>query len=42
LQKHILSGNFPPDEITIVCPPSEDPEADPNKYWLLIWTLNCL
>jgi hypothetical protein len=30
---------LPPDETTIVRPPSGDPKADPNKYWLLLWTL---
>jgi hypothetical protein len=32
-------GILPPDEITIVRPPSGDPEAKPNKYWLLQRTL---
>ncbi len=32
-------GILPPNEITIVCPPSKDPEATPDKYWLLKWTL---
>jgi len=32
-------GILPPDEITIVLPLSGDPESDPNKYWLLLWTL---
>ncbi len=28
-------GLLPLDEITIVCPPSGDPEAAPDEYWLL-------
>jgi hypothetical protein len=32
-------GILSPDEITIVCPPSGDPDANPNEYWLLLWTL---
>jgi hypothetical protein len=32
-------GILPPDEITIVCPPSGDPKAAPDKYWLLKQTL---
>jgi hypothetical protein len=28
-------GLLPPDEITIVCPPSGDPKAAPDEYWLL-------
>ena len=32
-------GVLPPDEITIICPPSGNPDADPNKYWLLLKTL---
>ena len=30
---------LPPDEITIVRPPSGDPEVAPDKYWLLKHTL---
>ncbi len=32
-------GILPPEEVTIVCPPSGDPDADPQEYWLLLWTL---
>jgi hypothetical protein len=32
-------GILPPDEITIVRPPSGNPEAKPDKYWLLKQTL---
>jgi hypothetical protein len=32
-------GILPPDEITIVRPPSGDPEAEPGKYWHLKRTL---
>ena len=32
-------GVLPPEETTIVCPPSGDPESDPNEYWLLLKTL---
>ncbi len=32
-------GILPPDEITIVRPPSGDPEAEPEEYWLLKRTL---
>jgi hypothetical protein len=32
-------GILPPDEVTIVHPPSGDPEAAPEEYWLLKWTL---
>jgi len=32
-------GVLPPEEITIVHPPSGDPDADPNEYWLLHKTL---
>jgi hypothetical protein len=32
-------GILPPDETTIVQPPSGDPEAAPNEYWLLLCTL---
>jgi hypothetical protein len=32
-------GVFPPEEITIVCPPSGDPDAPKDKYWLLQKTL---
>jgi hypothetical protein len=28
-------GILPPDKITIVCPPSGNPNATPDKYWLL-------
>jgi hypothetical protein len=30
---------LPPEEVTIVCPPSGDPDADPQEYWLLLRTL---
>ncbi len=29
-------GVLPPEETTIVHPPSGDPEADPQEYWLLL------
>ena len=32
-------GILPPEETTIVRPPSGDPDADPNEYWLLLKTL---
>ena len=32
-------GVLPPEETTIVRPPSGDPDADPNEYWLLLKTL---
>jgi hypothetical protein len=32
-------GILPPEETTIVCPPSGDPNADPQEYWLLLKTL---
>ena len=32
-------GILPPEEITIVRPPSGDPDADPHEYWLLRKTL---
>ncbi len=32
-------GILPPVEVTIICPPSGDPEAAPNEYWLLKRTL---
>jgi hypothetical protein len=32
-------GILPPDKITIVCPPSGDPNATPDEYWLLKWML---
>ena len=32
-------GVLPPEETTIVRPPSGDPEADPLEYWLLLKTL---
>jgi hypothetical protein len=32
-------GILPPDETTIVRPPSGDPEAEPGEYWLLKHTL---
>ena len=35
-------GILPPDEITIVRPPSGDPEASPDEYWLLKRTLYSL
>jgi hypothetical protein len=35
-------GILPPEEITIVRPPSGDPNADPQEYWLLLRTLYCL
>ena len=32
-------GILPPDEVTIVRPPSGDPDAEPGEYWLLLRTL---
>jgi hypothetical protein len=32
-------GVLPPKEVTIVRPPSGDPVAEPNEYWLLLLTL---
>jgi hypothetical protein len=32
-------GILPPEEVTIVCPPSDHPDADPQEYWLLWHTL---
>jgi len=32
-------GILPPEETTIVRPPSGDPDADPQEYWLLLKTL---
>ncbi len=32
-------GILPPEEVTIVRPPSGDPNMDPQKYWLLLQTL---
>ncbi len=32
-------GILPPDEITIVRPPSGDPDVSPDEYWLLKRTL---
>jgi hypothetical protein len=32
-------GILPPEEVTIVQPPSGDPDADPQEYWLLLRTL---
>ena len=32
-------GNLPPGKITIIRPPSGDPEASPREYWLFKWTL---
>jgi hypothetical protein len=32
-------GVYPPEEVTIVRPPSSDPKAAPDKYWLLKRTL---
>jgi hypothetical protein len=32
-------GILPDNEVTIVCPPSGDPEAAPDEYWLLKRTL---
>jgi hypothetical protein len=32
-------GILPPDEITIVCPPSGDPDAHKDEYWLFQKTL---
>ena len=29
-------GVLPPNETTIVHPPSGDPDADPHEYWLLL------
>ncbi len=38
--KNIFCQGFPPeDEVPIVCPPSSDPDASPDKYWLLLCTL---
>jgi hypothetical protein len=31
-------GILPPEETTIVRPPSGDPDADPQEYWLLLKT----
>jgi hypothetical protein len=33
------NGDLPPDEVTIIRPPSGDPDAKPNEYWLLRKTL---
>jgi hypothetical protein len=35
-------GILPPEEVTIVCPPSSDPDAPKDEYWLLQKTLNGL
>ena len=35
-------GVLPPEETTIVRPPSGDPESDPQEYWLLLKTLSGL
>jgi hypothetical protein len=32
-------GILPLEEVTIVRPPSGDPDADPHEYWLLLQTL---
>ncbi len=32
-------GILPPEEVTIVRPPSGDPDAEPQEYWLLLRTL---
>jgi hypothetical protein len=32
-------GILPPEEVTIICPPSGDPDTDPQEYWLLLRTL---
>ena len=32
-------GILPPDEVTIVRPPSGDPDAEPGEFWLLLRTL---
>jgi hypothetical protein len=32
-------GILPSDKVTIVCPPSGDPDANPQEYWLLWCTL---
>jgi hypothetical protein len=32
-------GILAPDEVTIVCPPSGNPEVAPDEYWLLKRTL---
>ena len=41
--KHAFcQGILPPDEIVIVRPPSGNPEAAPDEYWLLTWTLDGL
>jgi hypothetical protein len=34
-----FQGILPPEEVTIVWPFLSDPEAEPNEYWLLVWTL---
>ena len=28
-------GSLLPEETMIICPPSGDPDTDPNKFWLL-------
>ena len=35
-------GILPPDKTTIVQPPSGDPDATSDEYWLLLKTLYCL
>ena len=32
-------GILPPDELTIVRPPSGNPEGGPQEFWLLLCTL---
>jgi hypothetical protein len=32
-------GILPPEEVTVVCPPSSDPDAAKDEYWLLQKTL---
>ncbi len=39
VRMHFVKGILPPDEITIVHPPSRDLEAAPDKYWHLQRTL---
>jgi hypothetical protein len=29
-------GILPPKDVTIIQPPSGNPEAEPNQYWLLL------
>ena len=39
LQKCLLSGHSPPEEVTLVRPPSGDPYSAKDEYWLLQKTL---